>query len=399
MDGSGRPAGGAPEPDTAALRRGALALLEANRRPEGHTVPSAGAYPHQWLWDSCFHVVCWADLGRPDAALAELAALFAHQADDGFVAHMTYWSEPDTPVGFWGRRWTSCLTQPPVYGHAVAELVRRGIAVPDDLVARAAAGLRFLLTARDRGDGRLVILHPWESGCDDSPRWDAWYPGGRWDPARGRQVKGDLVAAVRAASPGSPVASGAFEVASVAFAALVVFAVDELATVPGAVDADLAGRAAAVRAWLDGRWDAGRATFADEVVVGPTGPATPVRVVEALLPALVTERYAPVALRSVVDDAAFGGACGPAQVHRAEAAYDPQRYWRGPAWPPLTYLFWVAARRRDDTAAADRLRAAAMRGAAASGWAEYWHPDTGQGLGAVPQSWAALAAVMAGPPP
>jgi glycogen debranching enzyme len=258
--------------------------------------------------------------------------------------------------------------------------------------------VRFLLTARDRGDGRVVILHPWESGCDDSPRWDAWYPGGWGDPGGVRRVKGELVAAVRAAGPGSPVASGAFEVASAAFAALVVFAVDELATVPGAVDADLAARADAVRAWLGRRWDPARATFRDEVVVGPAGPAAPVRVVEALLPALVSERYASVALATALDDTAFGGYCGPAQVHRDEAVYDPRRYWRGPAWPPLTYLLWLALRRRGEGDGAGRLRRAAMRGATASGWAEYWHPDTGEGLGAVPQSWAALAAVMAGAP-
>jgi hypothetical protein len=152
-----------------------------------------------------------------------------------------------------------------------------------------------------------------------------------------------------------------------------------------------------VRVWLDRRWDAEQATFRDEVVVGPAGPQVSVRVVEAALPALVAKRYGSVALAPVLDDTAFGGVCGPAQVHRAEAVYDPTRYWRGPAWPPLTYLLWVALRRCGDAAGADRLRAAAVRGATVSGWAEYWHPDTGRGLGAVPQSWAALAAVMAGP--
>ena len=47
----------------------------------------------------------------------------------------------------------------------------------------------------------------------------------------------------------------------------------------------------------------------------------------------------------------------------------------------------------DPTVAAD-LAARLVAGAHRSGLAEYWHPDTGQGLGAVPQSWAALAAVV-----
>ena len=34
-------------------------------------------------------------------------------------------------------------------------------------------------------------------------------------------------------------------------------------------------------------------------------------------------------------------------------------------------------------------------GAFTSGLAEYWNPDTGFGLGAIPQSWTGLAIVMA----
>ena len=102
---------------------------------------------------------------------------------------------------------------------------------------------------------------------------------------------------------------------------------------------------------------------------------------------------AAAALGQVVDDAAFGGRFGPAQVHRDEPTFDPVGYWRGPAWPQLTYLLWVAAERRSAPQAAE-LAARLVAGADRSGFAEYWHPDTGAGLGAVPQSWAALAAVV-----
>ena len=36
-----------------------------------------------------------------------------------------------------------------------------------------------------------------------------------------------------------------------------------------------------------------------------------------------------------------------------------------------------------------------VAGAGASGLAEYWNPDTGAGLGAIPQSWSGLALVLA----
>ena len=39
---------------------------------------------------------------------------------------------------------------------------------------RVLAWHRYLAAARDpQGDGLLLIYHPWESGTDNSPRWDA----------------------------------------------------------------------------------------------------------------------------------------------------------------------------------------------------------------------------------
>jgi glycogen debranching enzyme len=96
---------------------------------------------------------------------------------------------------------------------------------------------------------------------------------------------------------------------------------------------------------------------------------------------------------ALLDPAAHGAAYGPTGVHREEPTFEPSSYWRGPAWPQLTYLLWVAAGRRDRDVVAQRLGWALRAGAARSRFAEYWHPDTGEGLGAVPQSWTALAVV------
>jgi hypothetical protein len=380
-------------------------LMRTRRVLDGHwwadpgcTVPSVATYPHQWLWDSCFHSIIWAQLGEADRAVTELVNVFAHQDDDGFVPHLTYWGAPDRHAELWGRRWTSCVSQPPMYGHALAELHRRGLDVPGGLVDAAAEGLRFLLASRDRGDGRVVLVHPWESGCDDSPRWDRWYRGGVWDPAEGFEHKGMWVRALRRSVVGSPVGSDAFEVASAAWAALVAFNVRELASVAPADD-DLARRTDAVVARLAASWDPAEHTFTDTVLRGPE-PDRPVttRTLEALLPVLVLPADHPAvddAFGQVRDPKAFGAPCGPAQVHRAEPAFDPTMYWRGPAWPQLSYLFWLAARRLGRADDAGALRDATARGALRSGMAEYWHPDRGTGYGAVPQSWAGLAAVMA----
>jgi hypothetical protein len=347
-------------------------MMHAHWRAEGYTVPNTTVYPWQWLWDSCFHALVWAALGEPDRAVAELRTALADQDELGFVPHVRYPAPgPQPHAAFWGRASSSSITQPPMYGHAVAELARRGVDVPDDVVDRAVAGVRFLLEHRARdGDGLVTVVHPWETGCDDSPRWDHWCDPGGWDRRRWYDVKGTLLTTVERSPCGSPVANPAFAVAPAGFNALVAFNAAELG---------LRSEAEELAAALDRRWDGQRQTWVDG-----DHPSGRIRTVDALLPVLVSRRWRPEALAQIDDLAAFGGRFGPPAVHRAEPTFEPRSYWRGPVWPQLTYLLAVAG-----APVAERL----VAGAEASGLAEYWHPDTGEGLGASPQSWTGLAMV------
>lgn len=365
----------------------ARAVLEANWREPGFCVPHATTYPWQWLWDSCFHAICWAHLGESERGLAEVRNALAHQEPGGFVPHMTYWHDGEAHAAFWGRSHTGTITQPPMYGHALAELHRLGVAVPDDLLEQACLGLRHLLTARMRDGVGPVIVHPWESGCDNSPRWDAWCPQ-PWNVDRWKALKGELVSAL--ADGGSP----QFEVASAGFGALVAFNARELADITD--DAFLHAEADALAGRLSVRWNGRLRTWVDHVVVGPNATAS-ARTLDALLPVLVVDDETAIAaaFADILDDRAFGGRFGPAANHRDEPTFDPCGYWRGPAWPQLTYLLWVAACRHGDEITASGLAERLIAGAAQSNFAEYWHPDAGEGLGALPQGWAALAAVVA----
>lgn len=387
-EGNAGHAGTLPSP--AELTRAATEVLEAAWRTDragGFCVPNPTTYPWQWLWDSCFHSVVWAHLGDPRAAV-ELASALSTQDPDGFVPHVRYGDGPFPHAALWGRAEASTITQPPMYGHAVAELVRRGVAVDDQLVARAEAGLAFLLRRRARTPGGLVELcHPWESGCDDSPRWDDTVPGGR-SPTRWFEWKGELVGRVERSPGGAPLHNPSFPVGSAGFSALVAWNALELAEVTG--ERGLVDEAEALAQAVDDRWDEARGTWVDD---GPTASGSGgVRTLDALLPLLVVHR--PAAFASLVDPAAHGAPFGPRGVHRAEPAYAPDTYWRGSAWPQLTYLLWLAATRSGD-ASATALSRSMVRGAAASGFAEHWNPESGAPLGAVPQSWTALASVMA----
>lgn len=365
------------------LRSRVAAIMNNAWREPGFCVPNGHTYPHQWLWDSCFHAVVWCALDD-DRGVTELEQALAKQDPTGFVPHLTYWHHPDRHRAFWGRSMTSIITQPPMYGHAARQLVDNGHRLADDLVESMGRGLLWLFRDRARTPAGLIpVLHPWESGCDDSPRWDDYRnPGVSW-----RDVKGDLVAALREADDSD--VSLPFRVGSVGFNALVAWNALEYLTIDGApYRAEIDDAAAALIEVLRSRWDAASLTWVDD------GPASGrIRTLDALLVVLVDPRAQ--VFEQLVDPAAFGARYGPRGVHVDEPTYRPDVYWRGPAWPQLSYLAWVAAERagRPDVAAV--LARSLVDGAAASGFAEYWHPETGQGLGAIPQTWAALAYVVA----
>jgi hypothetical protein len=380
-------------PPTAEVAARARAVLDGHWRPDGYCVPNATVYPFQWLWDSCFHAVAWAHLGEHDRAVQELARVFVHQDELGFVPHVDYSTAPKLHADFWGRTGASSITQPPMYGHAVAELTRCGVELSGRVVAAARRGLQFLLVdrARDPSTDLVTVVHPWETGADNSPRWDHWC-GPSFDVDRWFEVKGELMRSIERSPTGAPLANPAFGAAPVGFNALIAFNAVELGWVIGEDDpVVVAGRCLADS--LASRWDGQLATWID---AGPSATTSGlVRTLDALLPALVLDDVpAHLAMASLVDPAAHGGPFGPTGVHREEPTFAPDTYWRGSAWPQLSYLSWLAARRLGDMSTGVDIARQLVAGAWKSGFAEHWNPDDASPLGAAPQSWTALATVV-----
>lgn len=340
---------------TGDLRAAVRACMEAHWRPEGFTVPHAGTYPFRWLWDSCFHSVIWLALGDPDRAVAELTFALSVQEDDGFVPHLHYVAAPDHHAEFWGRPSVSTIGQPPVAGHAVASLEAHGITVPGELRARAQRAVSWWWRQRRHPSGLIAVKHPWETGCDDSARFDHW---GAADARRWYDVKGELVAS----------GGAGFDCAPVGLSAMVVWDARQLGVDPpvSLVDA------------IASRWDADAGTWVDGGDAAATSGRT--RTLDGLLPLLVERRD-----DVPIDD--YLAAYGPRGMHPAEPSYEPDRYWRGGVWPQLAYLLAVAG--------VPGIAAPTVKGAVASGLAEHWHPDTAAPGGAVPQSWTGLALVLA----
>jgi hypothetical protein len=162
-----------------ALAETAEAVLAGNWSG-GSTVPSRRQYPHQWGWDAAYIAIGWSRVD-PARAATELESLLAGQWTDGRVPHIVF--HPDVPEdayfpgpAFWGGP-TSGLTQPPLHARAALEVASRspdGKAFLARVFGRLAAQHAYLAERRDAGGGGLAaIVHPWESGLDNSPAWDA----------------------------------------------------------------------------------------------------------------------------------------------------------------------------------------------------------------------------------
>src|SRR5208282_2586506 len=230
----------------------------------GFTMPNGRKYPWQWLWDSCFHAIAWSGLGDP-RGVNELENVLAWQLANGFVPHMGYQTNPTGSLALWHVPGRSDITQPPMYGHALRVLAKRGFAV-DHLYDRATAGLNYLFkNRRDAGSGLIRVVHPWESGCDDSPRWDGWRDG----PFKERlwnAKKRDLVREIRLRD-GAAWANPGFDVGSASFSALVAFNACEVGECTG--DRELLSDASALAAAIDAQWLDSRRTWSDVCLAGP----------------------------------------------------------------------------------------------------------------------------------
>jgi hypothetical protein len=368
----------------AACRR----ILERNWvATPGYTMPNRRKYPWMWLWDSCFHAIAWSRLGD-SRGVRELESVLSLALPNGFVPHMRYFRKPEASLAMWHFPGRSDITQPPMYGHALFVLAARGFAV-DHLYPAATAALDYFFEQRrDPASGLIRVVHPWETGCDDSPRWDGWR-GKPFKERRWNLKKRGLVRSLQL-QDGAAWANPLFEVGSAGFSALVAFNARELAELTA--NPDLMSKASVLARAIDARWVDSQRTWSDVCLAGPPGTSS-VRTLDALFGLLVTEDrdHLDAGFAEIFDRRSFWRPYGPAGTSADEPSYDPGAYWRGDAWPQELYLAMVAARRRGRQVDVDRLAERLVLGCIGSGYAERWNPETGTGLGAIPQGWAALA--------
>lgn len=407
------------------------------------TKPALRQYPHQWSWDSAFVAMGYARYDQSRAE-QELRSLFAAQWGDGRVPHIVFHDvDPAAPYfpgpGFWqierspaappGRQ-TSGIVQPPIHATAVLHIVRcaahrdQALAFAAGLFPRLAAWHDFLYRARDpSGDGLVAIVHPWESGQDNSPLWDPvllrmalrpeQIPPYRRadtqavDPAE-RPLDFDYDRYVylvdffrqrdydqrRIFADGCP-----FQVQDVLFNTLLCQAerdMAELARLIGANPAPFAARADALAAAIDAKlWDQTRGLYVDYDLAA--GAAIPVPALAGFAPLLarIPDSARAARMLDYLGSASFGlslderSGYPAASFDRLAPGYSPRRYWRGPVWIQMNWLLMHGLMQYGYTEHAAQLRQAIVDLPALSGFREYFDPETGAGCGAEDFSWTA----------
>jgi glycogen debranching enzyme len=74
-------------------------------------------------------------------------------------------------------------------------------------------------------------------------------------------------------------------------------------------------------------------------------------------------------------------------------AYEPARYWRGPAWINTSWLVWRGLLRHARWSEAEQLRVGMLEAVRRAGFREYFDARTGEGRGADNFSWTAALAL------
>lgn len=310
-------------------------------------LPSKVHYVGVWQWDAYFHALAYRHL---DAQLAQdqCRIVFDHQRDDGLLPDAVY---DEGVVTALDEPLSGTVTKPPLAAWAVWK-VFEATGDRDFLEETYEALVRWNEWWTGGRDGLCAYTHPYASGLDDSPLWDA----------------------------GMPVESPDLN-------SYLVMHMDALARIADAIG--LADDAAAWRARADRHLE----QLIERAYDREAGLFWPYRIAEgrrervavltpfSLAPLWTGRLPREIADRlcaHLADPQEFWTAYPVPTVARSEPGYAPAQMWRGPTWANINYLFveGLRAAGRGELASALCDRTLGMI-ARLPDVAEYYHPETG----------------------
>jgi len=424
----------------------AAAILGENDRGD-YTVPSEGLYPHQWLWDSCFVAIGLRHLD-PERAQTELVSLVRGQWHNGMLPNMIFSDLPEyhRDRNFW-RSWvspqspdglaTSGITQPPMLAEAVWQ-VGQTLSSSERrswyklMLPRLVAYHEWLYHDRDpHGEGLVLLVHPWESGLDNTPPWmvelaehsmplwirvvratsfdkvitlfrrDRHYipPGQRlstletlsfFDAQRRLRRKGyDTMKILN---------HGLFSIEDLTYNCIFIRANTRLREIARSIrhelPDELTERMKKSEAALEQLWDPyAQRYWSRDFITHRLLKQPSIASLMPLYAGCVSKERAETMVKLLENEHMFGPNYPVPSVPIDSPMFDPHRYWQGPSWVNTNWLLIDGLRRYGFTEHADALTDTTLDMVCHGGFAEYFHPVSGEGLGARNFSWTAALVI------
>ena len=401
------------------------------------TKPGPHQYPHQWNWDSALIALGLSHFDLP-RAYDEIRSLLSGQWQDGMVPSVVYHSVPSDYFPnpeFWQIENspsaphvpTTGITQPPLLA-TVVRMIDSHHPNPDFVREVYPALLRWhrwLHTARDAdGSALACIIHPWESGTDDSPRWlhlfEAIQPEALPEFQRGdtrhvaaieRPNRADYerfiylidVFRKRNYEPRALLADSPFLAQDILFNAILYRADEDLR----ALAVSLGESTAEIDDWLTRvKLNFNTRFWHEDVGLyydydARSGKPIPVNTASTFLPlfgGLPSERQAESLVKEHLlnpDEYALGGDVRHwvTTTAKNEPTWEPRRYWRGPAWIIMNWFIIEGLRRYGYNDLGETIRRDTLSLIETSGFREYYDPRDGSGCGSTDFSWSAALAI------
>jgi glycogen debranching enzyme len=422
--------------DSPSLFERSISVLRANDTGV-FTKPGPHQYPHQWNWDSALIALGLSHFDLPRAQ-AEIRSLLRGQWQDGMVPSVVYhsvpsdyfpnpevWqienspSSPDVP--------TTGITQPPLLATVVRMMHARE--PMDDFIREVYPAIlrwhRWLHTGRDAdGSALACIIHPWESGTDDSPRWlylferiqpealpefqrgDTRYVAATERPNRTEYERFIYLIDVFRRLNYAPVellSHSPFLAQDVLFNAIL-FRADEdlraLAMSLGEPTDEIDAYLNRMRENFNTRfWHEEAGLYYDYDV--RTGKPIPVNTASTFLPLFAGIPSQEQAQRLVEEHFLDPGEYALNEEVRhwvtttaqTEPTWEARRYWRGPVWVIMNWFIIEGLKRYGYEDLAETIRLDTLGVIEAGGFREYYDPRDGSGCGSTDFSWSAALAI------
>jgi neutral trehalase len=403
------------------------------------TKPAPNLYPHQWFWDSCFIAIGISHYNTSRAA-DELRSILRGQWRTGFIPQIIfnpegsgYFPGPDTwqctrsPEAPKNVE-TSGITMPPVLAPAALAVWQNAEdkAAAEAFLKEAYPAIvrfhEFLYRERDPdGAGLVVVVHPWESGLDNSP---PYLDAGRrvhmeYKPqytrldtkhvaAKNRPTDKDydlfvyLLEQMRKADWDQKkyVESAQLQVQDVIFNSILCRANQDLAEIaliigesPDQAEAWHAKTLAAINSTL---WDeADKCYFSRDRVAGMLLKDDSIATFIPLFGEVPPGDRAEVLVGRLTDVKKYWPRAGhPIPTTAMDSSwFNAQNYWLGPVWVNTNWMVLRGLQKYARADLADSLRTTTLNLVEGQGFREYYDPFTGEGYGTDSFGWTAALTI------